>query len=101
MSPEALRVSAKTGENIFALKEKNCPSGKCRGSQAPAGGGLIAPGQLAVLVIPIDKAAPKGRLILPQQQVLRIFWMLTVRAICVKRRPAHRYPSKLKEARKW
>ena len=58
--PRGPRVSAKTGENIFALKEKNCPSGKCRGSQAPAGGGLIAQGQLAVLVIPIDKAAPRG-----------------------------------------
>lgn len=34
-------------------------------------GDLIAPGDTVVLVIPIDKAAPKGRLILPQQQVIR------------------------------
>ena len=34
-------------------------------------GDLLCPGDLAVLVIPIDSAAPKGRLILPQQQVLR------------------------------
>lgn len=33
--------------------------------------GLIKPGELAVLVVPIDKAAPKGRLILPQQRVIR------------------------------
>lgn len=33
--------------------------------------GLIQPGDLAVLVVPIDKAAPKGRLILPQQQTIR------------------------------
>jgi len=34
-------------------------------------GDLIAPGDVVILVIPIDKAAPKGRLILPQQQVIR------------------------------
>ena len=34
-------------------------------------GDIIEPGQLVVLVIPIDKAAPKGRLILPQQQAIR------------------------------
>ncbi|ULO10405.1 [FeFe] hydrogenase H-cluster maturation GTPase HydF [Paenibacillus sp. 19GGS1-52] len=34
-------------------------------------GDLISPGDLVVLVVPIDKAAPKGRLILPQQQTLR------------------------------
>ncbi len=34
-------------------------------------GDLVRPGDFAVLVIPIDKAAPKGRLILPQQQVIR------------------------------
>lgn len=34
-------------------------------------GDLLCPGDLAVLVIPIDSAAPKGRLILPQQQVIR------------------------------
>ncbi len=32
---------------------------------------LIEPNDLVVLVVPIDKAAPKGRLILPQQQVIR------------------------------
>lgn len=34
-------------------------------------GDLIQPGDMVVLVIPIDSAAPKGRLILPQQQVIR------------------------------
>ncbi|MCK8489463.1 [FeFe] hydrogenase H-cluster maturation GTPase HydF [Paenibacillus sp. MBLB2552] len=34
-------------------------------------GDLVAPGDLVVLVVPIDKAAPKGRLILPQQQTIR------------------------------
>ena len=66
--PEALRVSAKTGENIFALKEKIAHLGNAEDPKLQLVGDLIAPGQLAVLVIPIDKAAPKGRLILPQQQ---------------------------------
>ena len=34
-------------------------------------GDLLNPGDIAVLVVPIDKAAPKGRLILPQQQTIR------------------------------
>lgn len=34
-------------------------------------GDLINPGDFVVLVVPIDKAAPKGRLILPQQQTIR------------------------------
>ena len=34
-------------------------------------GDLLSPSDLAVLVVPIDKAAPKGRLILPQQQTIR------------------------------
>lgn len=34
-------------------------------------GDLVAPGDFVVLVVPIDKAAPKGRLILPQQQTIR------------------------------
>ncbi len=44
-------------------------------------GDLIHPGDLVVLVIPIDKAAPKGRLILPQQQVIRD--VLESDAICI------------------
>ena len=34
-------------------------------------GDLVSPGDIVILVTPIDKAAPKGRLILPQQQVIR------------------------------
>ena len=81
---DALRVSAKTGENIFALKEKIAHLGKTEDPKLQLVGDLIAPGQLAVLVIPIDKAAPKGRLILPQQQVLRDILDADGEAICVK-----------------
>lgn len=82
--PDALRVSAKTGENIFALKEKIAHLGNAEEQKLQLVGDLVQPGQLAVLVIPIDKAAPKGRLILPQQQVLRDILDADGEAICVK-----------------
>lgn len=82
--PEALRVSARTGENIFALKERIAHLGNAEEQKLQLVGNLVQPGQLAVLVIPIDKAAPKGRLILPQQQVLRDILDADGEAICVK-----------------
>jgi [FeFe] hydrogenase H-cluster maturation GTPase HydF len=95
--PEALRVSAKTGENIFALKEKIAHLGNTEDPKLQLVGDLIAPGQLAVLVIPIDKAAPKGRLILPQQQVLRDILDADGEAICVKEDRLTDTLNKLKE----
>lgn len=68
---ELVEVSTTTGAGIAELKTaliKNAP-GEEPGRTLV--GDLIKPGDLAVLVIPIDAAAPKGRLILPQQQVLR------------------------------
>lgn len=64
-------VSAAAGTGIGELKEaivKAVPSGDDKFSIV---GDLINPGDLVVLVVPIDKAAPKGRLILPQQQTIR------------------------------
>ena len=66
----SIEVSAFTGENIDELKEaiaRLAPQKEERRLLA----GLLSPGDCAVLVTPIDAAAPKGRLILPQQQVLR------------------------------
>lgn len=51
-------------DRLGALKEKEKKEGKLVGD-------LLKLGDLAVLVVPIDSAAPKGRLILPQQQVIR------------------------------
>ena len=45
---------------------------------------LVSPGDLVLLVIPIDKAAPKGRLILPQQQVIRDLLDSGSMALCVR-----------------
>ncbi|MDR2163012.1 MAG: [FeFe] hydrogenase H-cluster maturation GTPase HydF [Clostridiales Family XIII bacterium] len=64
-------VSALTGYGIEALKEKIARSVRPDGAGRSLISDLVRPGDLVVLVIPIDKAAPKGRLILPQQQVIR------------------------------
>ena len=63
-------VSARTGEGIQELKERLArmvPEKK----EKRLAGDLLEPLDLVVLVVPIDKAAPKGRLILPQQQTIR------------------------------
>jgi [FeFe] hydrogenase H-cluster maturation GTPase HydF len=67
----SLAVSAKTGAGIEALKERIAHLKAGEGSDKRLIGDLLKPGDLVVLVVPIDKAAPKGRLILPQQQVIR------------------------------
>ncbi len=66
----AMAVSALTGMNIDAFKEKLArvvPEGPRRRLV----GDLVRPGDVAVLVCPMDESAPKGRLILPQQQTIR------------------------------
>ena len=67
----ALFVSAETGAGIDALKERLCRLKGSLQSDKRIVSDLIDPGDLAVLVAPIDQAAPKGRLILPQQQTIR------------------------------
>ena len=73
--PEAgnneLFVSAKTGDGIHELKEKLGHLAKSEENGKRIVADLLAPEDIAVLVVPIDSAAPKGRLILPQQQTIR------------------------------
>lgn len=64
-------VSASTGLNIYELKELIGKVGKPEISNKHIVADLINPGDVIVLVTPIDSAAPKGRLILPQQQTIR------------------------------
>ena len=66
-----LAVSAQTGENIQELKERIARLVKTGEDSHRLVGDLLSPGDLVVLVTPIDSAAPKGRLILPQQQTIR------------------------------
>ena len=67
---DGISVSAKTGENVDALKEK-IASLRPKASERRIIGDLIESGDIIVLVTPIDESAPKGRLILPQQQTIR------------------------------
>jgi len=68
---EVLPVSAQTGHNINLLKEKIAALALTGEPEKRLVADLIHPLDFVILVIPIDKAAPKGRLILPQQQVIR------------------------------
>lgn len=76
-SPEPLlpfiAVSARTGQGIPQLKEQISQIAQQGGltDRAPLVEDLVAPGDTVILVTPIDSEAPAGRLILPQQQVLR------------------------------
>lgn len=63
-------VSAEKKDGIFELKEK-IASLNTEKEKSPIISDLVCPGELAVLVVPIDESAPKGRLILPQQQTIR------------------------------
>ena len=64
-------VSAVTGQGIEELKKEMISSAPKDWAAPTILGDLISPGDVVVLVVPIDKAAPKGRLILPQVQTIR------------------------------
>ncbi|MBR3419032.1 MAG: [Oscillospiraceae bacterium] len=67
----AVLVSAKTGEGVTQLKEMLGALAKDSDAERFIIRDLIAEDDLVILVTPIDESAPKGRLILPQQQTLR------------------------------
>ncbi len=66
-----LLVSAATREGIHELKEKIGAFAPATAKDKYILADLLNPGDIVVLVIPVDEAAPKGRLILPQQQTMR------------------------------
>ena len=70
-SGNAIWVSALEGLHIHELKELAAKAAHREEPKRPLVSDLLEPGEVAVLVVPIDKAAPKGRLILPQQQTIR------------------------------
>ena len=67
----AFAVCATTGEGVDALRRAVAHSPRPAAREKPIFGGRLKPGDTVVLVCPIDEAAPKGRLILPQQLALR------------------------------
>ncbi|RJX21791.1 MAG: [FeFe] hydrogenase H-cluster maturation GTPase HydF [Desulforudis sp.] len=79
-------VSALTRHGIDQLKQLIVRHAPKDWTVSTIAGDLIAPGDSVVLVIPIDKAAPKGRLILPQQQVIRDILEHDAVAVMVKER---------------
>jgi hydrogenase maturation GTPase hydF len=80
----AIGVSARTGAGIQELKERIGTFVPSEGNPKRIVGDLISPSDLVVLVTPIDNAAPKGRLILPQQQTLRDILDADAAAVVVK-----------------
>ncbi len=66
-----IKVSAATGRGIDDLKERIIQEAPLDFEEPYIVGDLIRPGDFCVLVVPIDSAAPKGRLILPQVQTIR------------------------------
>lgn len=83
-SKDMIYVSAKTGKNILELKEKIVQCAKREETEKKIVGDLLEPLDFVVLVVPIDEAAPKGRLILPQQQTIRDILEAQASAIVVK-----------------
>jgi [FeFe] hydrogenase H-cluster maturation GTPase HydF len=68
---QELYASAATGAGVYALKERIAALKPVESETLRIVGDLLEPLDTVVLVVPIDKAAPKGRLILPQQQTIR------------------------------
>jgi [FeFe] hydrogenase H-cluster maturation GTPase HydF len=90
-------VSALSGQGIASLREALLESAPGELIDNPTiAGDLVGPGETAVLVVPIDKEAPRGRLILPQVQTIRD--LLDSDAICmmVKERELRRALEELK-----
>lgn len=81
---DEIYVSARTGYNIEKLKEKIAALAATEDPKLKIVGDIIHPSDFVVLVTPIDKAAPKGRLILPQQQTIRDILEADAAAIVVK-----------------
>lgn len=77
-------VSATKGSNIYELKEKIAAILKGNENNKKILADIVSYGDKVILVIPIDESAPKGRLILPQQQTLRELLEIGATTIVVK-----------------
>lgn len=72
ISDKSLYISAKTKENIKELKEKIAQTFNVKNKEEKhIVSDLLTKGDIVILVVPIDESAPKGRLILPQQETMR------------------------------
>lgn len=71
LDDRSLYVSAVSGEGVNALKEQLGRFAESLKNEKHIVADLLSEGDVVILVIPVDEAAPKGRLILPQQQTMR------------------------------
>ena len=81
-----ISISAKTGQGIEELKRLMIKLAPDDWEGPPLIADLVSPGDTVVLVVPIDLAAPKGRLILPQVQTIRDLLDSDACAVVVKER---------------
>lgn len=79
-----ISVSTTAKTNINELKEMLCKRYPTKENDRRIIGDLLDPSDFVILIVPIDKAAPKGRLILPQQQTIRDILDSNATAIVVK-----------------
>ncbi|NLG65488.1 MAG: [FeFe] hydrogenase H-cluster maturation GTPase HydF [Actinobacteria bacterium] len=94
----AVQTSALTGAGIADLRQALLASAPADFIDNPTIlGDLVGPGGMAVLVLPIDKEAPRGRLILPQVQALRDLMDSDAMALVVKERELKEALSRLSE----
>ncbi len=92
-----VQVSALSGLGILSLRQALLDITPAQLIDYPAiAGDLVGPGELAVLVIPIDKEAPRGRLILPQVQTIRDLLDSDSMCMMVKERELRRALESLK-----
>lgn len=83
LQPNEILVSAKENKNIYEIKELLAHLVKDNKNNRKLVSDLIEQGDTVVLVVPIDESAPKGRLILPQQQTIRdILEAGAIAAVC-------------------
>lgn len=81
---DGMAVSAKANKGINELKERLAVLAKTEAPKGKICSDLVAQGDFVLLVVPIDSSAPKGRLILPQQQTIRDLLEAGATAIVVR-----------------
>ena len=90
-------TSALTGQGIHELKERMARLVRMDEGPKYIVGDLVQPRDVVILVVPIDSSAPKGRLILPQQQTIRDLLEADAAAMVVKETELQETLTKLKE----
>ena len=92
-----IEVSAAAGDGFCELKEKIAAAVHQEETENVLVRDLLHPSDIVVLVVPVDSAAPKGRLILPQQQVIRDILEAEAVSVVVKENGLKNILDQLKE----